>query len=261
MAGGAEASLAPSPQIRAPGRPGHSGSCGQRGSPRTHRAALVPQSIALAASQPLPCSAIPFHPPIPQQLLPRDWRGWGAANLAPSPQGMGHLYFCRDRGFFSVCAPQLRLCPTAAWPGDPQPPGAQRALPVCVPLCSHCVPSPLPAHPCPFPVPSLSLPCPSCLATSSDSHHSPLQSDPHGEGGLERETEAGEEGTGTCGTAGDRPWLPALAEMEIQRRAWKPPEIFAGGGGSAGCAAVRVPRGLQPPAPRCGCRKIWGAPS
>lgn len=78
-----------------------------------------------------------------------------------------------------------------------------------------------------------------------------------------------EEGcSGSCSTAGGNQssWLSALAEMESQRRAEKPPEIFPGLVGAwATCAHVcGLPCGLQSPrsslSPLCGCRRVLGAP-
>lgn len=271
-AGVAEASLAlllPAPSPEAPSPPAGPGSAGAVGSegppalPDCAGAAIDrPGCIAAAA---LLCNSLssPAPPAAPDERL----EGLGGCQSGPSPAGAGAPLFLQGWGVFALSVPGL--CPPApgSVPHQPglgtrSPPGAQRVLPAFVPLCSHCVPSPLPARPCPFPVPP-ALPPPAIpIAARSNPITSPLTpARDRGEGGLEKETEAGEEGTGTCGTAGDRPWLPALAEMEIQRRAWKPPEILAGGGGSAACAAVRVPRRLQPPAPRRGCRRIWGARS
>lgn len=78
-----------------------------------------------------------------------------------------------------------------------------------------------------------------------------------------------EEGRGgSCSTAGGNhsSWLSALAEMESQHRAEKPPEIFTGLVGAwAACAHMCVfPRGLQSPccslSPLRGCGHVLGDP-
>lgn len=139
--------------------------------------ALVPQSIALAASAiaALLCNSLSSLVP---PAAPGEGPGgeWEAASLAPCPEG--HLSPCRDGGLFPLgvpcpaCAqsvshspwphPAPSSCTSLAWgPAALSNAGSwcQHLLPqyMPVPTVSHCIPSPLLACPCHFPVPTASV--------------------------------------------------------------------------------------------------------